>query len=89
MPEDGEYRVLASWVDADLNASNAPYTVSAGGQELADVRVNQREKGGAWVEIASVPLKASTACEVTLTNDADGVVVADPIRAVLVTPTAG
>jgi len=84
VPEDGDYRVLASWVEMDLNASNAPYTVSAGGQELAAVRVNQQEKGGAWVELARVPLRAGTPCEVTLTNDADGLVIADAIRIVMV-----
>lgn len=84
VPEDGTYRVLACWTDGELRASDAHYIVSAGGQVLAEAEVDQRERGGTWVELARVPLAAGTTCRVELTDRADGVVVADAVRLVLV-----
>ena len=84
VPDDGTYRVLACWTDGDNRATNAQYTISAGGQQLASVQVNQQERGATWVELARVPLQAGAACEVTLSNEADGVVIADAVRLVLV-----
>ncbi|MBA2449138.1 MAG: hypothetical protein H0V51_14055, partial [Chloroflexi bacterium] len=84
VPEDGTYRVLASWTAGDFHATNARYTISSDGRQLAEVEVDQRERGGRWVELISLPLTAGTFCLVELTNAADGVVVADAIRIVLV-----
>lgn len=83
-PEAGTYRVLACWPEAEGRATNARYTVSAGGRQLAEVGVSQRERGSQWVELAKVPLGARAACRVELTNQADGMVVADSVRIVRV-----
>ena len=84
VPEDGTYRVLACWTAATDRATNARFAISAGGQQLAAAEVNQRERGGRWVELARVPLSVGTRCQVALTNQADGVVIADAVRLVLV-----
>jgi hypothetical protein len=84
VPESGDYRVLACWTEGEFRTTNARFTISAGGRPLADVTVNQRERGGQWVELATVRLDSGTACRVELTNQADGVVVADAIRLVLI-----
>lgn len=83
VPEDGTYQVLACWTEGTDRASNARFTVSAGGQQLAAAEVSQREAGGRWVELARVPLAGGTPCRVELTNRADGVVIADAVRIVL------
>ncbi len=82
VPEGGTYRVLACWTEGDFRATDANFTVSLGSRQIAEARVDQRGRGGAWVELARVPLSADAECRVELTNDADGVVVADAIRVV-------
>lgn len=84
VPESGTYRVVACWTAGDFRATNARFTISAGGQALAEAEADQRERGDTWVELARVPLAAGASCRVELTNRADGVVVADAVRVVLV-----
>ena len=84
VPEGGAYRVLACWTEGTDRATNARFTISTAGQQLAATEVSQRERGGRWVELARVPLSAGTPCRVELTNRADGVVIADAVRLVLV-----
>jgi hypothetical protein len=83
VPESGTYRVLACWTEGEFRATNARYAISSGGQQLAEAELNQRDRGGQWVELARVPLAAGTSCLVELTNRADGVVVADAVRITL------
>jgi len=83
VPQDGTYRVLACWTEGSDRASNARFTIFAGGHQLAAVNMTQRERGGRWVELAQVPLVAGTPCRVELTSLPDGVVVADALRIVL------
>ncbi|MDP8924913.1 MAG: hypothetical protein M3O34_18850, partial [Chloroflexota bacterium] len=89
VPEDGVYRVLVCWTAGYDRATNARFTVESGGQQLAAAEVNQRERHGVWVELARVPLQAGTPCRIELTNDADGVVIADAVRVVLDAGTGG
>jgi len=86
VPEDGEYAVQACWTEGDDRATNARYSIAAGTRRLAEAEVNQQQDSGAWVELARVPLRAGEPCRVELTNDADGAVVADAIRLLLVAP---
>lgn len=83
-PESGEYRVLACWTEGDFRATDASFTISTGGRQLANATVSQRERGGQWVELATVRLDVGAPCRVELTNRADGVVVADAVRMVLI-----
>ena len=84
MPEDGTYRVQASWTEADDRSTQASYRVSQGGAPLGDTTVDQQEPGGQWRTLLEAPLAAGVPCIVELAGAADGVVVADAIRLVLV-----
>jgi hypothetical protein len=84
VPQDGRYAVQASWTEAPDRSSQARYQISQGGQSLGEGSANQQEPGGKWVEIMTVPLAAEVPCTVELAGAADGFVVADAIRLVLV-----
>ena len=84
VPEDGTYRVQASWTEADNRSTQASYRVSQGGASLGDATVDQQEPGGQWRTLLETPLAAGAPCIVELAGAADGVVVADAIRLVLV-----
>lgn len=77
----GTYQVYARWVAASAHASNAPFTVkhSTGSQTIA---VNQRTSGGQWMLLGSYAFTAGTAGSVTLTDKANGKVIADAIKLV-------
>jgi hypothetical protein len=85
IPADGSYQVYARWVAAGSHASNAPYTIkhSAGS---ATVLVNQRVNGGQWILLGTYTFSAGTAGTVTLTDKANGTVIADAVKLV---PTGG
>jgi hypothetical protein len=89
IPADGTYRVLVCWVEDDLHATNASYTVSVDGHALLSIVLSQQERGDTWVELGRVPLQAGQHVQIELTNDADGIVVADAVRIVLVEPAGG
>jgi hypothetical protein len=83
IPQAGNYKVYAWWIWGDLRATNAPYTINYnGGSET--VRVNQKESGsgGQWNELGTEAyyFAAGTSGYVVLSDDADGVVLADAIR---------
>ncbi len=79
VPTTGTYQVYARWVAASTHASNAPFTVkySGGSQTLA---INQRVSGGQWMLLGSFAFTAGTAGSVTLTDNANGTVIADAIK---------
>jgi len=84
VPRDGEYEVQVSHTAHENRASNAPYTIThTGGTSIA--RVDQRvpgapePRGGSWVSLGKYHLAAGLTT-IELSNDADGVVVADAVR---------
>lgn len=78
VPETKAYRVYARWTAHPNRASNAKYTIShAGGADT--VTVNQAAGGGSWQLMGTYSLNAGTAT-VSLTDQADGYVIADAIR---------
>jgi RHS repeat-associated protein len=81
VPTTGTYQVYARWVAASTHASNAPFTVkySTGSQTIA---VNQRASGGQWMLLGSYAFTAGTAGSVTLTDNANGTVIADAVKLV-------
>ena len=81
VPTTGTYQVYARWVAASTHASNAPFTVkySGGSQTIA---VNQRTNGGQWMLLGSFAFSAGTAGSVTLTDKANGKVIADAVKLV-------
>jgi len=84
VPRDGEYEVQVSHTAHENRASNAPYTIThQGGTSV--VRVDQRvagvpePRGGSWVSLGKYRLAAGLTT-IELSNDTDGVVVADAVR---------
>ncbi|MEV6971270.1 exo-alpha-sialidase [Hamadaea sp. NPDC051192] len=80
VPVAGVYQVEAWYTASSNRATNAPYIVNhAGGS--ATVRVDQTTRGSQWVPLGAYSFAAGTAT-VSLSNDADGYVVADAVRLV-------
>ncbi|OYD06915.1 golvesin C-terminal-like domain-containing protein [Paludifilum halophilum] len=78
-PETGVYRVSVHYTAASDRASDAPYTVEyADGQTTQ--RIDQRTNGGEWVDLGSFHFEKGSPGKVTLTDDADGYVIADAVR---------
>ena len=77
----GTYEVYARWTQHANRATNASYAVDhAGGTTL--VAVNQQANGGVWNLLGTFSLSPGTAHKVTLTDQANGYVIADALRLV-------
>jgi polysaccharide biosynthesis protein PslG len=73
------YEVFARWTSGPNRASNARYVVAhAAGS--ATVAVDQRANGGAWQSLGTFAFKPGVDNGVSLSDKADGVVVADAVR---------
>jgi hypothetical protein len=102
------YKIDATWFAASGNASNAGYTIRDGGVLKGTVLVNQKvaandyNAGGAWWEGLGTFTANSDTFTVTLSDQANGTVVADAVRIfkvydsfsapapeIIVTPTSG
>jgi hypothetical protein len=86
IPEAGEYRVYAWWVDNEpaYRASNAPYTIFYDGGSQT-IRVDQSTNGpggGKWNLLGTYPFAAGTSGFVQLSDDADNIVIADAVKLV-------
>ncbi|HEX8968697.1 MAG TPA: hypothetical protein VF937_12505 [Chloroflexota bacterium] len=82
--EAGAFEVFARWTSGSNRASNATYTV-AHADGSSQVAVDQRAGGGAWQSLGTFRFAPGADHGVSLTDKADGVVVADAVRFV---PTA-
>lgn len=84
----GQYLVQATWTANSRRATNAPYTVSDGKSALVTTAVNQRSAPRADTAVGSTTFQNlgnpvnvnSGTLVVTLTNAANGYVVADAVR---------
>ena len=85
LTQAGRYDVYATWTANPNRATNARYTVSHTGGETAVV-VSQQQNGGQWQLLGRFDLAPGHGA-VTLTDDADGYVIADAIRLTPVIPT--
>jgi hypothetical protein len=75
----GSYEVFARWTSGPNRASNAPYTVThAGG--TTTVPANQTVNGGVWRSLGTFRFEPGRDHGVTLSDNANGVVVADGVR---------
>ena len=90
--EPGRYRVMATWQAAANRGSNVPYALFDGNTRLRQVRVNQRlapsgESGSGlrWHSLGTVTISGGS-LRVTMTNAANGLVVADAVRVVREVP---
>jgi uncharacterized lipoprotein YddW (UPF0748 family) len=76
---DGIYDVFAYWVQGSNRATDAPFLIHhLSGVDT--VRVNQETNGEQWYKLGTYPFAAGTVGDVTLSNDANEIVIADAIR---------
>ena len=75
----GRYEVFARWSSGPNRATNATYQVNAA-TGAANVPVNQKNNGGAWQSLGTFEFQPNKGQGITLTDRADGVVVADGVR---------
>jgi hypothetical protein len=80
-----KYSVAATWTTAANRATNAPYTISSGGTTLGTATVNQQQApsgfsdaGASWQSLGTFTATGNT-LTVTLSNLANGYVIADAI----------
>jgi RHS repeat-associated protein len=79
VPQAGQYEVYARWTASGNRASNATYTVTHA-QGTTPIAVNQQANGGVWNLLGTFNLAPGTSHKVSLTDQANGYVVADAIR---------
>jgi hypothetical protein len=91
----GQYRLAATWPASRLYATDAPFTVFSGSQNLGTVRVNQQraaatfaDAGANWQNLGTFAI-SGTALSVRLNGSTTGRVVADSIRLERVYSTSG
>lgn len=77
--ESGHYDVYGWWTGHTQNASNTKFLISANGEEWISER-SQKTDGGQWNLLSTIQLNDSSKVNVTITDDADGVIVADAFR---------
>jgi len=76
--KSGYWEVFARWTSDKNRATNAPYTINhADGQTT--VRVNQEKDGGTWFSLGLYDFNEGSNT-ISLSDDADDVVIADAIR---------
>jgi len=85
IPDTGQYQVYARWTSHPNRATDAKYTVSHDGGENT-VLMNQQQSGAQWILVGTYSFTQGQAYSVTLTDEADGYVIADAIRLVPVGP---
>jgi hypothetical protein len=74
----GQWEVYAIWSNRSTRASNSPYTINhASGTDV--VQINQKIDGGIWYSLGTYDFEQGETT-VTLSDDADGAVIADAIR---------
>ena len=75
----GYYNVYAWWTSHENRASNAPYIVNHKfGSDT--IRVNQKVNGGKWNLLGRYYFESGKTGMLVLTNQADGIVIADAVR---------
>jgi N-acetylmuramoyl-L-alanine amidase len=75
----GKYAVFAQWSAGPNRASNATYQVNSNGGG-SSVSVNQKVNGGSWQQLGTFDFQPNRGQGVTVSDKADGVVVADAVR---------
>ncbi|MGV3627451.1 MAG: RHS repeat-associated core domain-containing protein [Betaproteobacteria bacterium] len=79
IPSSGSYKVYARWTAHPNRATDAKYTVThAGGDTL--VTVDQEQNNGAWVLLGTFSMAPGSGHRVSLTDQANGYVIADAIQ---------
>ncbi|SFS76355.1 N-acetylmuramoyl-L-alanine amidase [Marininema halotolerans] len=77
--ESGNYKVYARYQSYKDRGTNSPYRIDyEGGSKIKEV--NQRINGGKWVYLGTYPYTGGKDYKVTLSDKANGFVIADAIR---------
>ncbi len=79
IPSAGSYKVYARWTAHPNRASNAQYTVTHAGGDTP-VTVDQVQNNGQWVLLGTYSMAPGSGHKVSLTDQANGFVIADAIR---------
>jgi N-acetylmuramoyl-L-alanine amidase len=82
----GQYEVFARWTAGPNRATNANYQITSNAG-ASTVVANQKVNGGSWQPLGTFEFQPGKGQGVTLTDKADGVVVANAVR--FVGPLAG
>lgn len=75
----GSYRIYARWAAGADRATNARYDITSAAGTSA-VLVNQQARDGEWALLGTYSLTPGQAHKVTLTDNANGLVVADAVK---------
>ncbi|MGH8400118.1 MAG: hypothetical protein ACRESU_03360, partial [Gammaproteobacteria bacterium] len=78
---NGPHKVYVRWTASSNRATNAQYTVNYG-TGIQTVDEDQQTNGGQWVLLGTYTLNIGTPVTVTLTDQADGDVIADAVKIV-------
>ncbi|WP_157745880.1 golvesin C-terminal-like domain-containing protein [Micromonospora purpureochromogenes] len=81
VPQAGTYEVFARYPQVSGAATNAKYTVSHGGGDT-EKTVNQTTNTGTWVSLGSYSFTEGNTHKVSLSDQANGTVVADAVKLV-------
>ncbi|MFB7224868.1 DNRLRE domain-containing protein [Streptomyces sp. NPDC056227] len=81
IPQDGTYEVFTRHGDVTGAATNAPFKITHASGEVTKP-VNQTTRSGEWVSLGSYSFTESGTQKITLSDLADGTVVADGIKLV-------
>ena len=82
-PTTGSYRLQACWTSDEGRTVAARYSMQVNGVERVNMSVDQRERGGTWVDLGRLTLAGGDMCEVRLRAQGDGTVAADAVRLIL------
>ncbi|MCP8710938.1 DNRLRE domain-containing protein [Streptomyces sp. AC04842] len=81
IPQDGTYEVFVRHGDVTGAATDAPFKITHAGGEVTKP-VDQTQRSGEWVSLGSYSFKEYGSQKVTLTDAANGTVVADGLKLV-------
>ncbi len=77
----GTYHVYARWAPGSNLASNAPYTIATASGNVT-VTVDQQQNDGQWNLLGDYFFNAGQTAAITLTDNANGMVIADAVKIV-------
>lgn len=83
--QSAEFNVYATWKRSNKRATNATYDIVTDNLDAPVnqmVTINQQENGKQWQYLSTVSMAAGDTVTITLTDQADGIVVADAIQIV-------
>lgn len=79
IPTAGNYKVYARWTAHPNRATDAKYTVTHAGGDTV-VTTDQEQNNGSWVLLGTFNMAPGSGHKVSLTDQANGYVIADAIR---------